>query len=115
MYFITKLLLSALILLVVEKIVPGIHIEGLYIAIIAALVLGFLNAVVRPILVLLTLPISIVTLGLFTFVINAGLFMFAASFLQGFTVDGFWSALLGSVIVSVAGTVGSNFLKATAK
>lgn len=111
MYFVARLLLTTLLLLLVEHFVPGVAIEGFYHALIAAVVLGLLNAIVRPVLILLTLPISVVTLGLFIFVINAGLFMFAASFLEGFTVSGFWSALFGSLIVSVGGTIGSKFLK----
>lgn len=111
MYFITKTLLVAFLLLLVEKIVPGVAIEGLYVAIIAAVVLGLLNAIVRPILVILTLPISIVTLGLFIFVINAGLFMFAASFLEGFAVEGFWAALLASVLVSIGSTIGNSLIR----
>lgn len=112
MYFLSKLLLTALLLLVVTEIISGVHVDGVYIAIIAAVVLGLLNAVVRPILLVLTLPITVITLGLFTFVINAGLFMFAASFLEGFSVAGFWPALWGSLIVSVGSTIGSKFLKA---
>lgn len=111
MYFISKILLTAFLLLLVEKIVPGMSIEGLYVAIIAAVVLGLLNAIVRPILVVLTLPISIITLGLFIFVINAGLFMFAASFLEGFSVDSFWSALGASLLVSIGSTIGNRFIR----
>jgi putative membrane protein len=105
MHIITKLLASALFLLIIERILPGVSVENVYYAILAALVLGLLNAVVRPVLIILTLPISVITLGLFTFVINAGIFMFAASFLEGFAVDGFWNALLGSVLLSIASTL----------
>lgn len=111
MYFVTRLLFSAMVLLLIERVVPGVSIENIYIALIAALVLGFLNAVIKPILVILTLPISIVTLGLFIFVINAGLFMFAASFIDGFTVTGFIPALLGSIIMSIGGVLGSRYIK----
>ncbi len=111
MYFISKILLTAFLLLLVEKVVSGVSIDGLYVAIIAAIVLGLLNAVVRPVLVILTLPISIVTLGLFIFIINAGLFMFAASFLDGFSVNSFWSALLASIMVSVGSTIGNLFIR----
>jgi len=110
MYFITKLLASAVLLLIIEHFLTGVTIDNVYIAIIAAIVLGLLNAIVRPILIILTLPISILTLGLFTFVINAGLFMFAASFLEGFEVDGFWWALVASVILSIGGTLTNRFL-----
>jgi len=105
MKIIVHLILTALSLLLVAQIVPGIEVSSIYIAIIAALVLGILNVFVKPVLVLLTLPITILTLGLFMFVINALLFIFAASFIDGFTVDGFIPALLGSLIVSVFSAV----------
>ena len=108
---ITRVLLVALTLLIVAEFVPGISVAGAYPAIIAAVILGILNAVVRPILVILTLPISILTLGLFIFVINAGLFWFVASFIDGFSVASFWSALLGSVIVSLVSIIGGRFIK----
>lgn len=108
---IAHILVSALGLLLAARLVSGIEVINLYTALIAALILGLLNSVVRPILVILTLPINILTLGLFTFVINAGLFLFAASFIEGFAVDGFWVALLGSVIVSVVNSLGSKFIK----
>lgn len=95
----------------IAELVSGIDVEGLYPAVIAALVLGILNAIVRPILLILTLPITIVTLGLFAFVINAALFLFAASFIDGFDVSGFWVALFGSILMSVVSTIGSRFIK----
>ena len=73
-------------------------------------VLGVLNAFVRPILFVLTLPITIITLGLFTFIINALLFWFAASFLEGFAVANFWYALLGSVLMSLVATISSKLV-----
>lgn len=111
MYFLTRLLFSAMVLLLVERVVPGVDIENVYVALIAAVILGLLNTIVKPILVILTLPISIVTLGLFIFVINAGLFMFAASFIDGFAVEGFVPALLGSLIMSVGGVLASRYIK----
>lgn len=108
---IIRILLGALALLLVAEVVPGISVDGLYPAVIAAIVLGLLNGIVRPILVILTLPVTIVTLGLFIFVINAALFLFAASFIAGFSVSGFWVALLGSVLVSVVTTVGNRLLQ----
>ncbi len=110
MKLITKLLLTALTLLVVAEYVPGIHIEGFYPAIIAAVTIGLLNLFVRPILFILTLPITIITLGLFMIVINASLFWFSASFIDGFTVDSFWYALLGSIIVSVVSAIGNRYI-----
>lgn len=107
MNVIVRVLLSALILLVIAYYIPGIYVESVYIAVIVAIMLGILNAVVRPVLIVLTLPITLLTLGLFTFVINALLFWFAASFIDGFVVEGFVSALIGSILMSVAGTISS--------
>lgn len=107
---ITRILIGALALLIVAKIIPGVMITGLYPAIIAAIILGILNAIVKPVLVVLTLPITIVTLGLFVFVINALLFMFAASFIDGFAVSGFMAALLGSIVVSIVTTIGNKLI-----
>lgn len=111
MILITRILLIALTLLLVSEYIPGITISGVYAAIIAAVILGILNAIVRPILIVLTLPITILTLGLFVLVINASLFYFAASFIDGFAVSGFWSALVGSVIISLVSTVGNRYIK----
>lgn len=101
---------NALGLLLVAEFVPGITVDGFYTAVVAAVILGILNAVVKPVLVLLTLPITLLTLGLFTLVINAALFIFAASFIDGFAVAGFWYGLLGSVLMSIVSTVGSKFI-----
>lgn len=87
-------------LFLAAKYVQGISITGLRTAVMVALVLGFLNLIVRPILTILTLPLTILTLGLFTFVLNAGLFWFTSSFVKGFEVSGFLAALLGSLIVT---------------
>jgi putative membrane protein len=110
MKFIARLLVGALALALVPYVVPGVHITGLYPALIASLVLGILNAVVRPILIFFTLPITILTLGVFIFVINATLFLFVASFVDGFQVSGFWAALFGSVIVSIISGIANKFL-----
>lgn len=108
---ITRVLLTALTLLVIDAYLPGVAVEGLYPAIIAAIILGILHAVVRPLLIILTLPISILTLGIFIFIINAFLFWFAASFIAGFTVDTFWWALLGSLIVTLVSTIGNRYIR----
>lgn len=110
MKLITRLLLTALVLLIVAEFIPGITVDGFYPALVAAVVLGLLNLFVRPILVILTFPITIVTLGLFMFVINAALFWFAATFIDGFAVATFLHALLGSLIVSVASAVFNKYL-----
>ncbi len=105
-----RILVGSLALLLVAELLPGVQVDGLYPAIIAAIVLGLLNAIVKPVLIVLTLPITVVTLGLFLFVINAGLFMFAASFIDGFAVAGFWYALLASLCVSVITTLAYRFV-----
>lgn len=110
MKLITKLLLTTLVLLIVAEYVPGISVDGFYPALIAAIVLGLLNLIVRPILFVLTLPISILSLGLFMFVINALLFWFATTFVDGFSVETFWHALLGSLIVSAVSAVANKHL-----
>jgi putative membrane protein len=110
MTLILRLLFNALGLLLIAELVSGIKVDGLYIAVIAAIVLSLFNVVIRPILLVLTLPITIITLGLFSFVINAGLFFFAASFIEGFAVDNFWYALLGSLLMSVISTIGNRWI-----
>ena len=96
-------LLSAAALLFVAYVYSGVQVQSFPSALIAALVIGLFNAVLRPILVLLTLPATIVTVGLFLFVINALMFWSAAGVLDGFHVSGFGAALLGSLIYSVLG------------
>lgn len=110
MTLILRLLFNALGLILIANFVSGITVEGLYPATIAAIVLGFLNTIIRPILFILTLPITILTLGLFSFVINAALFLFAASFIEGFAVKSIWYALLGSLLMSIISTIGSRFI-----
>ncbi len=111
MAIIARLLLIALTLLVVGKYIPGIELSGVYAAIVASIVLALLNVFVRPVLVLLTLPINILTLGVFSFVINAGLFWFAASFLAGFTVSGFLPAVAGSLVVTLVSALGARYIR----
>jgi putative membrane protein len=94
-------LLNALALLAVAYLYPGVRVESFFAAAVAALALGFLNALVRPILVVLTLPVTIVTLGLFLFVINAALFWLVAQIIKGFAVQGFLAALVGSILYSL--------------
>jgi putative membrane protein len=111
MKLLTRWLLITLTLLIVATYVPGIEVSGLYPALVATAILGLLNAIVRPILVILTFPITVLTLGLFVIVINAGLFWFAASFIDGFYVDSFWYAVLGSLIVSLVSATSNRLLK----
>jgi len=105
MKIILRWLLLAAALLLVAQLYPGVVVKSFGSALIAALVLGLFNALLRPILVLLTLPVTLITLGLFLFVINALMFYFAASVFDGFSVTGFGAALIGSVIYSLCGLV----------
>lgn len=110
MKLITRIAITALALLLVAKLPIGVYIDSLTGALFAAIILGILNTLVRPLLVILTLPITILTLGLFIIVINAGLFYFAATFVDGFAVDGFLAAVLGSVLVSIISSIGNRFV-----
>jgi putative membrane protein len=94
-------LINAVALIGVAYLMPSISVSGFGTALIAALVLGLVNAVIRPILVLLTLPVTILTLGLFIFVINGLLFWGVASLLEGFHVGGFWSGFFGAIVFSI--------------
>lgn len=105
MKLLLKWLLSAAALLFVAYVYGGVQVQSLGSALIAAFVIGLLNAVLRPVLVILTLPVTVVTVGLFLFVINALMFWAAAGVLDGFHVNGFMAALLGSLIYSALGLV----------
>ncbi|HEY9063583.1 MAG TPA: phage holin family protein [Burkholderiaceae bacterium] len=105
MKLIVRWLLLAAALLLVAHLYPGVTVKSFGSAMIAAFVLGLLNTLLRPILVVLTLPVTVITLGLFLFVINALMFYFAASLLDGFHVNGFAAALIGSLIYSLCGMV----------
>jgi putative membrane protein len=94
-------ILNALALLAVANYVPGIHVDGFGAALIAAFFLGLVNTLIRPLLLLLTLPVTLVTLGLFIFVINGTLFWLVGSVLRGFVVDNFWHGMLGAVLYSI--------------
>lgn len=110
MTLILRLLFNALGLVLISKFIPGIVVDNFYVALVAAVILGILNTVIRPILLILTLPITILTLGLFSFVLNGLLFMFVASFIEGFKVDGFWTALIGSILMSIISTIGNSWI-----
>jgi putative membrane protein len=106
MKLIVRWMLLAAALLLVARLYGGVEVRSFGTAMIAALVIGLFNALLRPILVLLTLPVTLVTVGLFLFVINAVMFYAAASVLgSGFNVNGFWAALVGSLIYSLCGMV----------
>jgi len=100
MKLILKWLLAACALLLVAYLYPGVQIQSFTSALIAAAVIGLFNTLLRPVLVVLTLPVTVLTLGLFLFVINALMFWAASGVLPGFFVAGFWAALLGSLIYS---------------
>jgi putative membrane protein len=104
--FLLRLVVSALGLWLASKIVPGIRVDGWGSLAAAALLLGIVNALVRPVLVILTLPFTIITLGLFLLVINAAMLSLVAFFLHGFHLDGFWAALLGGIVVGLVSWVG---------
>ncbi len=105
-----RTIITALGLAIATWLLPGVFIEGSGTLVLAALLLGLVNAVVRPLLVLLTLPLTVLSLGLFILVINAAMFGLVASWLDAFTVTGFGSAFLGALIVSVTGVLASLFV-----
>ncbi len=105
-----RMLITMLGLLVASTIIPGVEIDDSGGYIVAALLLALVNAIVRPIAILLTLPITILTLGLFLFVLNAAMFGLVAAMLDSFQVSGFWSALFGSIVVSITSTIAAWYI-----
>ena len=101
MGFLVRLFLNALALLLVSTVIPGIEVRGVLPALSAAFFLGVVNAVVRPVLVILTLPLTIMTLGLFIPLLNAALLKLVSLMIQGFEVHGFWSAVFGAILLSL--------------
>ena len=99
--FVKRWVVSTVAVLVAAKIIPGIHYRDWSDLLVATLLLGILNSVLRPLLMLLSLPLLILTLGLFTLIINAGLLYLVHLLLPGFQVDGFWSAFFGALIISM--------------
>jgi putative membrane protein len=97
-------------IIIASYLLEGIHVSGFFSAFLAAALLGILNALFRPILILLTLPINILSLGLFTFVINALMLMMVSGVISGFEVHGFWTALLGSLIISIISWLLNSFI-----
>jgi putative membrane protein len=104
-------ILNAIALLAVAYLMPSIQVASVGSALVAALVLGLVNTLVRPILVILTLPATLLTLGLFLFVINGLLFWAVGNFLDGFSVGGFWSGVLGAILYSLISWLLSSLLK----
>ena len=105
-----RTLIYMLGLFLASTLVPGVSISGAWTFILAAVLLGLVNAFVRPIAFVLTLPITFVTLGLFLFVLNAGMFALVAAMLDNFVVAGFWSALFGAIILSITSTIASWYI-----
>ena len=103
-------IVSALVIFSIAYILPGVHVANFTSALVVALVLGIINAFVKPVLVILTLPITILTLGLFYFVLNALLILFVGSIVPGFEVDGFLWALIFGIVLSIANSFVHNFL-----
>jgi putative membrane protein len=107
---ILRTLIIMLGLYLASALIPGVHIAGTGSMIIAALLLCLVNAIIRPIAFILTLPITVVTLGLFLLVLNAAMFGLVAAMLDGFVVAGFWSAVFGAIIVSITSTIASWYI-----
>jgi putative membrane protein len=111
MPFILKLLLTSIAILIAGYILPGIHVETFWTALLVALVISFLNVFLKPLMVILTIPFTVITFGLFLLVINALIIMIAGSWVNGFKVDGFWWAMLFSIILSVISSILENLVK----
>ena len=105
MKFLAQIIVSALAVIVTSYILPGVHLDGALTAIIVAAVLAFMNSIVKPVLVLLTIPITLFTLGFFLLVINAIIILITAKLVPGFTVSGFWIALLFSLVLTIVTSV----------
>jgi putative membrane protein len=110
MGFLIRMAITAFGLWLASRLVPGVSLEGPLTFVFAALWLGVVNAVVRPIAFLLTLPITLLSLGLFLFVINAGMVALVAWLLDGFRISGFWAALTTSIVVGLTGWLGNAFI-----
>jgi putative membrane protein len=110
MNLLLRWLINAVSLLLISHLLPSIQVAGFGTALLTALILGLVNAFIRPLLIIITLPINILTLGLFTFVINGLLFWFVASFVKGFEVGGFWSAFFGALAYSIISSLFSILL-----
>lgn len=111
MNFLIKTVISAAAILLLGFLLPGVQVDGqIMYAILIALVLSFLNSLVRPILIFLTLPATIISLGMFLLVINAVIILIADKFLDGFSVNGFWWALLFSILLSIINSVSNKVL-----
>jgi len=109
--FFTRWFVTFAAVLITERILPGIVADGLLTLIATALVLGILNAILRPILIIITLPITVMTFGLFALVINGVVLALTSVLIPGFYVAGFWSAVFGAILISLAGTLINALIK----
>jgi putative membrane protein len=105
MKFLGRLIISTLAVLVTSFLLPGVHIDGALTALLVAAVLSLLNAVIKPVLIILTIPITLVTLGFFLLIINAVMILFASKLVPGFRVDGFWTAFFFSLVLSLVNSI----------
>jgi putative membrane protein len=108
--FVIRLVISAFGLWLASALIPGVRIEGVDTLLIAALLLGIVNAIIRPLIIILTLPITVATLGIFLLVVNAAMLGIVATILNDFSVNGLFSAVLGSLIVGVTGWIASWYI-----
>jgi len=113
MRFLLQWLVSGLAIIITAYLLPGVTVAGFFAALITALIVGLINAIVRPVLIVLTLPLNVLTLGLFTLVINALLIMLAAAIVPGFAVRGFWWALLFGIVLAIVNFALSPLLSST--
>ncbi len=111
MHLLISWLLNAAVLLLTAYLVPGFHVANYTAALLAAIALGVINTFIRPVLLILTAPLNILSLGLFTFVVNAVVIWLATLIVPGFTVDSFWYAIVGAVVLSFVSTVLSHLFK----
>ncbi|MCL1874363.1 MAG: phage holin family protein [Clostridiales bacterium] len=109
--FLTRWLINSVALILIERFVSGVHANSLWTIVVAALIFGILNALVRPILLLLTLPINMATLGLFTFVVNAAILGMTGAVVRGFYINNFLTAIWASILLSLASMILSSFVK----
>ncbi|HET8854876.1 MAG TPA: phage holin family protein [Salinimicrobium sp.] len=110
MGFIIRILLTGIVVVLLSYLLPGVAVESYITALVVALVLALLNLIVKPILVIFTLPVTILTLGLFLFVINAIIILLVDAFISGFAIDGFWIALLFSILLSLFQSILFSFM-----
>jgi putative membrane protein len=111
MFFIARLIINMVAILIISYLFPTmIRVDGFWAALVAAFLLGIVNTILRPILVLLTLPITVLTLGLFLLIINGLMLWLVSALVRGFYVSGFWGAVFGSILISIVSWLLSRFL-----